>query len=220
MDLAASDPIARRRGRPPAAGLGRQQITARALELVEQEGIDGLSMRRLAASLGVSPMAIYGYFSGREELVDAMADELVGRVPLPSDGPWREEGERYAVAFHAVLLGHPALLALHATQPLTGPASVRAAQSLLGLLRRAGLGAREAVLSYQALSGYVYGTAITGSRERREAVAAALAELMGADAASPAAIAAADDEAFRFGLDLLLDGVARAGAEARDSEGR
>lgn len=177
-------------------------------------------MRRLAASLDVSPMAIYGYFSGREELVDAMADELVGRVPLPSDGPWREEGERYAVAFHGVLLGHPALLALHTAQPLTGPASIRATRALLGLLRRAGLDAREAILSYQALSGYVYGSAIADSYGRREVVTDTLTSLIGTDGACAPAITATDDEAFRFGLDLLLDGIARAGAEARESERR
>lgn len=177
-------------------------------------------MRRLAASLDVSPMAIYGYFSGREELVDAMADELVGRVPLPGDGPLREEGERFAVAFRAVLIGHPALLALHGAQPLSGPASIRATQAILALLRRTGLGARQAILSYQALSGYVYGSAITDPRLRREIITGALASMMGADAAPPPAITATDDEAFRFGLDLLLDGIVRAGAEARESEHR
>lgn len=105
-------------------------------------------------------------------------------------------------------------LALHAAQPLAGPASLRAADALLGLLRRAGLGARDAMLSYQALSGYVYGTAITGSPPRQDALTHTLAKLASSDHRALSASAASNppeawgDEAFRHGLKLLLDGIA------------
>src|SRR4051795_7522907 len=83
-------PPRRRRGRP--GRYSREQIAQAALELVDQEGVEALTMQRLAQRLGAGTMTLYGYFRGRDDLLDAVVDAAVHGAELPrSPGPWREQ---------------------------------------------------------------------------------------------------------------------------------
>lgn len=175
-------------------------------------------MRRLAAALDVSPMTLYGRVENREDLFDAMADELIGQIPLPGDGPWKDEARRYAIDARRMLARHPDVLAVRARRPLAGPAGLRAAESLIGLLLGAGLAPRDAALSYRALLAYVFGVALAGLGDNREAVAERVAGLPADGFPALHAVGGhlADtidrEQEFLYGLDLLLEAAERRGA--------
>jgi TetR/AcrR family transcriptional regulator, tetracycline repressor protein len=94
-----------------AAGLTKATIVAAALGLLDEVGLDGLTVRALAARLGVAAPALYWHFAGKQQLLDEMATAAWRRVgdvmaALPADLPWRELMLTYAAAVRAELLGH------------------------------------------------------------------------------------------------------------------
>src|SRR5207237_9092478 len=79
----------------PRARLSPDQVAAAALELLDREGLEALSMRRLAEQLGVGTMTLYGYFRSKDELLDAVIDAAVAhREPFAFEGPWQEQIRR------------------------------------------------------------------------------------------------------------------------------
>ena len=88
--------------RPDGPLLEREQIVKAALELTRRHGLDGMSMRKLGQELGVTSMAIYWYFKGRDELVEAITDSVLGAIELPEadDQPWMERLRLFARAVH------------------------------------------------------------------------------------------------------------------------
>src|SRR5687767_2370011 len=83
--------VKRRSGRPTHDTLGRETVLAQALVLLDREGPDALTMRRLARHLSVSPMALYNHVSNRQDLLRGIADHLVRGIEFGSDDPdWRE----------------------------------------------------------------------------------------------------------------------------------
>ena len=80
-----------RRSQDQPSGLSRERILEVALELAADEGVDALSMRRLAQELDVWPMSVYRYFQDKDALLDAMAADLIEQLPdLPAGTPWRD----------------------------------------------------------------------------------------------------------------------------------
>jgi TetR/AcrR family tetracycline transcriptional repressor len=133
-------------------GLSRERIVDAALELVEDGGWDGLSMRRLAQELDVWPMAVYRYFRDKDELLDAMAEAAAERVSLPSaHGSWRTRMRTLLEESRRALGGQPAPRALLA------PAGRRLSEAGLGILGDAGLDERDAAIAWRALFAYTLG---------------------------------------------------------------
>jgi AcrR family transcriptional regulator len=97
------------------AGLSREAVLAAARALLDQEGLERLSMRRLADRLGVAPNALYSHVAGRTELIDALLDDTLGEVEAPDlrDGDWRAGLEAIMRRTYAVLLSHPDLVPLY-----------------------------------------------------------------------------------------------------------
>lgn len=112
----------RRRGRPPR--VSREQILLTALRLVDQHGLDRLTMRRLGAELGVDPMAIYGYFPDKAALFDGLTEVVFAEIRLPPPvGDWMQDFRAFTRAARTTLLQHSQVVPLLGTRPpVTEPA--------------------------------------------------------------------------------------------------
>lgn len=109
----------------------RPEILDAALAVASERGLDGLSMRAVAQHLGLTPMALYGYFRNKDELLDALVGRLVSEIPAPADGlGWQEVLEHLAYGMRAMATRHPSVLPLLLTRPAVSPAAVRIVDAL------------------------------------------------------------------------------------------
>lgn len=205
--------------------LDRETILAAATELVARDGLDGLSMRRLAAALGVAPMATYRHFADRAAIVDALIDAAATgiRIPAPS-GDWRTDLSGIARALRVTLMAQPALVEVVISRPALGPGAIYLAEAAYAVFVPAGFGPRTTDRAANLLFGYVLGfAALEAPRWHPEASPSlyvgqdVLQEGYGAlDPASlpftmqvqPDASRFVDDEQFEWGLAAILDGIA------------
>jgi AcrR family transcriptional regulator len=205
--------------------LDRERIVRAAVAMADGEGIDGLSMRSLGRSLGVEAMSLYHHVDGKERLLDAMVDSVFAEIDLPGPGSrWRTGMRRRAASARAVLLAHRWAVPLMDSRTSPGPAILRHHDAVLGCLRRGGFTVADAAHAFSVLDSYVFGFVLqelalpfaTGDE------AAAVAEAILADAPADAFPHLAELTAehvlrpgydhraeFDFGLDLILDGLAR-----------
>jgi AcrR family transcriptional regulator len=200
--------------------LSRERILGAALELVEEDGFEGLSMRRLAQRLDVWPMGIYRYFHDKDELLDALAESAAGSLALPSSrASWRNQMRALLHEARRVL---GADLASRLPRAMLSPGLLKLSEAGLGILSRAGFSSSEAASAWRALLSYTFGFAVTAvdgdaARRTRAAIAALPDDEHPAlhAAAGELAAALADDDEFDRGLDRLLDGLASPGSPSR-----
>jgi AcrR family transcriptional regulator len=216
MDSGVQDPTVR---------LTRERVAAVALELVDSDGLDRLSMRRLADALGVGTMTLYGYFRSKGELLDAVVDAAVtdGAAEVPP-GHWRDQLRVLMDGARRSLLRHPALVEIRVRQPVLRPEALRFAESGLRILREAGFARSESALAFRLLFSYSLGFAAFSPAEAveedRAAAAAAIRALPPEDypelsaTSADAARAMGGEEAFEYGLERILDGLERRLSEA------
>ena len=122
-----------------AAGLSKQRVVAEAVRLADREGVDGLSMRRLAGSLGAGAMSLYHYVASKDELLDAMIDIVFGEIEPPSvDTDWQSAMRRKAVSARQVLARHPWAIGLMESRTSPGHANLRHHEAVIACLRKAG----------------------------------------------------------------------------------
>ncbi len=204
-------------GRP--SRLSRERIARAALEIVDRDGLDALSMRRLAESLGVGKMTLYGHFRGKDEVLRAVVDAaVVDAGPTSrSHGPWQARLRALFDGAYRNLNAHPALVQLRFREPVLRPEALRFGEIGMRILREAGFGAEEAAGAFRLLFTYVFGFAglspeESTERSRRQA-AVALAGLPPDDypeltrAADAFVAAIAGREQFDLGLDIILAGL-------------
>jgi AcrR family transcriptional regulator len=130
-----------RRRRGPRPALTLERVVRSAIELADREGLAAVSMRRLAESLGVGPMALYTYVPGKAELLDLMLDGLYAempRAPWPSDD-WRERLAAVARDNRALFDAHPWAAAVSTSRPPLGPGLMAKYEHELNALAGAGL---------------------------------------------------------------------------------
>lgn len=198
--------------------LTREQVACTALEFLDRQGLEALSMRRLAAELGVGAMTLYTYYRSKEELLEAVVDTAVAEAGAPRlDGPWQQQLAELLRHVRRTINRHPALAKLRASRPVLRPEALRFAEVALGILRAAGLDKRDAAMSFRLLFTYVFGYATFSpqtrvARARREAAAAMRALPVESypqltAAAEEASEAMGGDEPFEFGLALIIDGI-------------
>ncbi|MGC5022663.1 TetR/AcrR family transcriptional regulator [Micromonospora sp. DT47] len=136
----------------------RPEILDAALAVAAERGLDGVSMRAVAQHLGLTPMALYGYFRSKDELLDAVLGRLLAEVPEPPDGlGWREVIEHLAYGLRAVAARHPSALPLLFTRPAVSPAAVRIVDVVYQALLAAGIPAAEVPRLERMLSTFVIG---------------------------------------------------------------
>ena len=209
-----------------------------ALAIVAREGLDALSMRRLAQELDVWPMSVYRYFRDKEELLDAVVDGATDVVPAPAAGSWRERIAELLRQARGALGAEAGGLGPRFTRAMLTPGALRVSEAGVRILRDAGLEADEAAQAWRALCGYVFGFAAfddgapsaESERRARSALAALPPEEYPAltEAADGFAGALAGPEQLDYGLERMLDGVearveaaraARSGPGARGGSG-
>ena len=200
------------------AKLTREQVAATALELLDRDGFDALSMRRLAEALGVGTMTLYGYFANKRELLDAVMDSaLADPPPLRLDGDWRLQLSTLALRARESLVAHPGLVQIRVRQPVLRPEALRFAESGLDILQRAGFEAQEAAYAFRLVFTYSFGFAAFSPAhtvdQDRSAARSALVSLPADEyprltaAVDEAAGAMGGEEAFQYGLERILDGL-------------
>jgi AcrR family transcriptional regulator len=197
----------------------RQEIAQAALALVDRDGLDALSMRRLAAEVGVGTMTLYGYFRTKEDLLDAVVDVAQGGYrPAPPAGGWRESLRMVARDWHRGLARHPSLVQLRLRRPVLSPEAFRGTEVAMTALLDGGFPPAEAARAFRVLFLYVFATAafndeeVTPERTREVARAAASLpddEFPTLTAMMPRELAASmgGEEQFEYGLDVVLDGL-------------
>lgn len=144
--------------------LTRQRVLATALRLVDTEGLDALTRRRLARELGRDAMTLYRYAPDQDALLDGIVELVLEELELPEDGQdWQTQLRRSAHNFRRLALAHPHVVNLLLTRPaataigLRPPATLRPLEHFLELLTTAGFAATEAMRIYRAYVGFLYG---------------------------------------------------------------
>lgn len=211
-----------RRPRVPRHTLSRELIVDRALAVLDERGPDGLTMRRLAEELGVGPMALYTWFRSKDELLDAVRDQvLTGLAAAQADGDWADRLRAIGTSLYRLLVAHPTLIHLFATRPLAGTEAAEATEAQLAALRDAGFDRVTAARAHLTLLHHALGAATwevqlnagrgdAGSNRRRQASLEALsAERYPTivDLAGELVADAVGEEQFASGLNLILDGL-------------
>ena len=202
------------------AGLSTQRVVAEAVRLADSEGVDGLSMRRLAGALGAGAMSLYHYVANKEQLLDAMIDVVFGEIELPPVGTdWQSAMRRRSVSARQVLARHPWAVGLMESRTSPGPAHLRHREAITACLRRAGFPVLMATHATWLLDSYVYGYALQEASlpfdtagELADLVEDVFLPQLPADEfpylnkSAAALVAAGYDptEEFVFGLDLIL----------------
>lgn len=217
-----------RRGR-----LSREAIARSALDIVDRDGLDGLTMQRVASKLRVGTMTLYGYFRSKDELLDAVIDVAVENPEsLSGEGSWRDQLRELIHVAHRLLNRHPALVQIRFRQPVLRPDALRFGEAIMGILGQAGFDDAEAAQAFRLLFTYTLGFAGLSPEQaaegaRRQA-AAAIGALSPAEypnltrAATAASTAMAGKEQFEYGLERILDGLEarrRAGKSASSRRG-
>lgn len=235
---------AERPRRGPRPALTVRRIVAAALDIVETEGLAELSMRRVAARLGVGTASLYTYVPGKDELLALMLDAVIAEDPLPHTRPgtWREKFAAWARADWEDYRSHPWAVQLASVRQLTGPNALAWLESALRVLDGTGLTEGEMFAAVLSIDAYVHGQA-------RKAIGEDEAERPVGDSGEswrsvenvfmaervdfsqyPMMLRAAQADAFpdpaatfEFGLERLLDGIEalieRRAAEAGGGEG-
>ncbi len=142
----------------PPRKLTPDSVITAAMEVADGQGIEGLTMRRLARELGVEAMSLYHHFAGKEALLDAMVDRVYQEIVLPRPGGnWREELRRRSMSVRAALHRHPWALPLMESRRQPGAATLAYHDANIACLRAAGFPAAQVAHAYAVIDAYVYG---------------------------------------------------------------
>ena len=214
--------------------LSKERVLTSAMALADADGIEALSMRRLAQELGVEAMSLYNHVANKGEILDGIVDLAVSEIELPSiQKEWDVAIRKCAISAHEVFLRHPwaCSLVMSPGSTQTGHTSrLRYIEWLLRRLREAGFSAELAFHAYHALDSHILGftmwqlghSAAAKSLGSGQDFADLAAQFVGelrtsgypylAEHAEQHLGPVGDDDVseFEFGLDLILDGLKRA----------
>lgn len=217
-----------------APRLTAERVIEGAVALADRVGTDALTIRRLADTLDVKPMTIYHHVANKEAILDGMVDRVFAEIELPpADLPWRDAILRRCHSMRQVLARHPWAAPLMEARTTPGPALLRHHDAVVGCFRRAGFSLELVGHAYAVVDAFIYGFALqeatlpaTAGDDMAE-LAGSIMEQMPADhypylteftlgrVLQPGYDFA--DE-FDVGIGLILDGVARAADDERDSQ--
>lgn len=154
---APQDTVSRKR-------LSRDVVLQTALDLVDAEGLEALSMRRLGQALDRDPMGLYRYAANRADLLDGITELVLNELAIfPEDPDWQAQLRRIAHDLRLLALRHPNVVPLLVTRPLSTPlglrplGTLRPLEQILGLLIEAGFAPKDALHVYRAYYGFLYG---------------------------------------------------------------
>jgi TetR/AcrR family tetracycline transcriptional repressor len=194
----------------PGVQLRRADVLRGARELIDAEGLDGLTMRKLAALLEVQADALHRHFPSKRALLDAIAGGLVATVAdAPPAGPWDQRLVTMAHRLRRALLSVRDGARLVAGTFPAEPGTLLAGRTGMRILIDAGMKPDKAAWTMLALSHYIVGHTIEEQAPRRDVPAKLEAAAGRYDAELGAAITADPDRRFEFGLGLMIDGIRR-----------
>jgi AcrR family transcriptional regulator len=157
-DVAATEPRAHDVEPPKRPGLTRERVIEAAFALADREGVEGLTMRSLAAQIGVKAMSLYHHIRNKDDLLDAMVDALAARIERPRlDGEWREQMRRRALSMRAVFQAHPWAPPVFIGRIALGPHVLALVDATIGCLRAAGFSYPDADHVWNAIDSHTYG---------------------------------------------------------------
>jgi AcrR family transcriptional regulator len=216
------------------APLSRERVIQAAVAVAARDGIESLTMRKLADELGVGTMSVYYYVPNKEALLGEMVDIVFGEIELPTPGvDWRAAMRRRAISTREVLNRHRWAVGIMEGRTTPGPASLRLHDAVLGCLREAGFSIELTIQAYSVQDAFIYGFALQEKGlpfESAEEGAAVAEEQVRefAELAEERQLAALADEfpylaevvaghvarvgydfaaAFEYGLELILDAL-------------
>jgi AcrR family transcriptional regulator len=219
--------------RPPPARsakipLARSQIVQAALRIVRAEGIDAVSMRRIAGEFATGPSSLYAHVANKDELLQLMFDEACRLVPLPEPDPakWKDQLKEIARSGYRVMVEHNDLARAALGTIPTGPNALRISEAMLGIVLSGGVPAQVAAWVLDRLFLYIVADAFEYSIWRDEVQDTEAVEQLSSDMRAyferlPAEqfpnvrryagelVSGDTADRFEFGLDLLIDGLDR-----------
>jgi AcrR family transcriptional regulator len=150
----------------------RELVLATALELIDRDGVQALSMRRLGAALNRDPMILYRHAPGKAALLDGVVETVLAQLSVdPADPDWTAQLRAVARDYRALALAHPNVVPLLVTRPLATPlalrprGTLRPLEDVLALLTRAGLSGLDALHVYRAFFGFLNGHVLNELQE-------------------------------------------------------
>jgi AcrR family transcriptional regulator len=222
---------AARRRRDP---ITREAIVETALRILDSEGLDGLSMRRIADELGTGPASLYWHVGSKDGLLDLVFDHVIGEQHIPDPDPahWREQLKQVARTQRATILRHRDIVAVSLGRIPMGPNALRYAERVLAILRAGGVPDQLAVAGHQLLIAVVNGFTLdetTGAQPTSGeapvppspgAARDYIASLPPGQFPNLTAVAdhfadADPDQRFELLLDLFVDGLAQRAADGQ-----
>jgi AcrR family transcriptional regulator len=217
--------------RRPRTGLSRDRVLEGAIRLADAGGIHSLTIRSLAAELGVKPMSIYYYVADKDAILDGLVDLVFSEIYRPQPGQdWRAEMLRRCQSARAVLKRHRWAIGLLESRTHPGPETLRHHDAVLGTLRAGGFSRPLTAHAYALIDSYLYGFALQEAAlpfegpDGVDEVAASVMPLMTPEAyphlvdmttsyyLRPGYDFGAE---FEFGMGLLLDALAQLAAQQR-----
>ncbi|GIE89338.1 TetR/AcrR family transcriptional regulator [Actinoplanes regularis] len=213
--------------------LDREQIIDAALRISDAEGIDAVSMRRVAAEFDTGPSSLYAHVANKDELLRLMFDRICGEIELPPHEPerWQQQVKELMRNTHQILLAHNDLARVALAMIPNGPNALRASEWMLGLTIKGGMPPHLGAWANERIFLYVTADAYEASLWRAQmghlGLPKAEAELRARNELgvyfadlpadrfpylsgfSGAMTAGTSEERFEFGLDLLIDGLGR-----------
>ncbi|MDT3445421.1 TetR/AcrR family transcriptional regulator [Pseudofrankia sp. BMG5.37] len=210
------------RRRPRTGGLSVERIVAAAVEVVQERGLEALTVRAVADRLGTGGASLYRHIASLDELIVLIVDHTMGDVRLDRTGRgWRTDIEALMREMRRVMLDQPLPSSVTRGKPALGPNMLRVIDSALALFLDAGLTDKQATSATTAMIDFVVGaTSIQRSNAGRSSIGAAgtagfsqLLDSLPADefaalrAAGTTFMAASGDDVFTDGMAIFLDGV-------------
>jgi AcrR family transcriptional regulator len=204
--------------------LSRDRIVEAALHIMDTEGLDAVTMRRVGRELGVEAMSLYNHVRDKDDLLDGIREYVLSQFEDPgTSGPWEERARRAARSWREALRAHPNTLILisESKGPSVSPGSMRPTEIALRLLGEVGLSEDDTVKAFCAFGGYIVGFVMfeVGMMHTADSALAPQPSLelftssLPADefprflSSLPFLMQGDIDERFEFGLDLLLAGL-------------
>jgi AcrR family transcriptional regulator len=206
-----------------------ERIIAASIRIADAEGLDALSMRRLAKELDVATTSLYWHVKSKDQLLDLVLDHLIGEIPFEREvaGTWRDRMTFLAASLRAVLAAHPGAGVVMGQRNALGPNMLYGIDIVIGVLRDAGFTGLRLAVAYQALLNFVSGFSVMETRglgavaQRGASEVEAISGSMDLLASLPPALypnlpsiiphaaEATFDAQFEYGLAMLLDGMER-----------
>jgi AcrR family transcriptional regulator len=216
------------KGSRAPAGLTQEKIRDEALALIDADGVEEFSTRKLGRALGCEAMAIYWYYPSKDALLDAVVEALVSRMAGPpgeiAGGDWVGALRKVAHAYRRLAHAHPKAFPLLATRRFATDGTFVFLEGLFELARAQGIADRTTARFFRVVSSYCSGVAldeIAGLREATDPKPAAVrAKFARVAAVSTWLEPKHYDDVFSFGLEILLDALTREAGEPREARGK